>query len=373
MLHNKVWQWFRSHKWVSYIWLIYVPFNLLEYLPLKNEWDVIWVVMCAIFVVIYIMVVEFPHYRFISVPLEMLVGALFSIVSLNNYMIIFTAWQVPFILIQTVRGRRIFPWFLTLYEVIILISFVRYGLTMAGSFNWESDDVVGAIFPLISPVMAYFFSSQIFANRSIHQANQRLEAVIQRDERERIARDLHDTLGQSFSMITIKTELAKKLLVKAPDRVASELADIEATSRQNLQLVRSIVNNLHQQSLSEMLVEQNKALKTAEITLVTLGEAASMQWPTRVQNRLAAVIQEALTNVIRHAHAGQVVLTFSQENKQYKVVIQDDGNGHRYERRDSNGLLGMRQRMEEVQGTFSVTTNRIGTLVTLTMPRGKTV
>ena len=83
---------------------------------------------------------------------------------------------------------------------------------------------------------------------------------MERNERERIARDLHDTLGQSFSMITLKTELAKKLLVKAPEKVAPELDEIEQTSRQNLQLVREIVNNLHEQSLTEVLLAQTRNL-----------------------------------------------------------------------------------------------------------------
>ncbi|MCP6717894.1 histidine kinase, partial [Klebsiella pneumoniae] len=75
------------------------------------------------------------------------------------------------------------------------------------------------------------FSWSVERQRQLNQTNRRLKTIVERNERERIARDLHDTLGQSFSMITLKTELAKKLLVKAPEKVAPELDEIEQTSR----------------------------------------------------------------------------------------------------------------------------------------------
>ncbi|MEO2872952.1 sensor histidine kinase, partial [Lacticaseibacillus paracasei] len=190
-----------------------------------------------------------------------------------------------------------------------------------------------------------------------------------RGERERIARDLHDTLGQSFSMITLKTELAKKLLVKAPDRVAQELDDIAQTSRDDLQLVRSIVNDLHQQSLSEMMLMQGKNLAEANVVLLTSGESEAAEWPTKVQIRLSAVISEAITNVIRHAHAHQVEMIFEQNPNDYLVEIQDDGHSKSYKRTGSNGISGMQQRMKEVNGTFTINHNRQGTQVSLTLPK----
>ena len=360
-------------EWISYIWLIYVPVNLTEFMPVKDLQDWLWLGLGGLFIFAYILVVEFPRYRNITIPVELGICGIFSLFAANNYMSIFPAWQIPFILAQTARGRRAFKWFVSAYELLIIASFVRAGLISPESFNLHNGEIVGAIFPLISPWMSYFFAKEIYANREMRQTNRRLEALIQRDERERIARDLHDTLGQSFSMITVKTELAKKLLEKAPDRVASELDDIEATSRQNLQMVRTIVNDLHQQSLSEILLLQGKALSAANVALITAGETQATQWPTEVQANFAAAIQEALTNVIRHAHAGRVTVSFRHEAGVYTVMIQDDGDGKRYEREQSNGVAGMKNRLTSVDGDFKIASNRIGTLVTMKIPEGERV
>ena len=192
---------------------------------------------------------------------------------------------------------------------------------------------------------------------------------MQRDERERIARDLHDTLGQSFSMITLKTELAKKLLVKAPEKVGPELDDIVRTSRENLQLVRSIVNDLHQKSISEVLLEQNRNLLAANVWLVTNGEKQAVKWPTVVQGVFSATLVEALTNVIRHAHAHQVQLDFSETTAQYQVVIQDNGRGGSLERAGANGITGMRARLFEAHGTFEIKQSGRETRLILTLPK----
>ncbi|GAA2854140.1 signal transduction histidine kinase [Pediococcus damnosus] len=203
----------------------------------------------------------------------------------------------------------------------------------------------------------------------LHQTNRRLQTIVQRDERERIARDLHDTLGQSFSMITIKTELAKKLLQKAPEKVVPELDDIEKTSRQNLQMVRKIVNDLHQKSISETLLEQSKNLAAAEVLLTTNNEEMALKWPTVIQGRFTAAMTEALTNVIRHAKAQSVQISFTSDARHYQVLIQDDGRGHKFERSGSNGIRGMRARMLEGNGKFEIVRNRKGTLVTLSLPK----
>lgn len=78
MLQNSKWrQRFSTIEWVSYIWLIYVPFNLLTYLPAKNWDDYFWMALGAAFVAIYIAVVEFPRYRVLTIPAELLICAVF--------------------------------------------------------------------------------------------------------------------------------------------------------------------------------------------------------------------------------------------------------------------------------------------------------
>lgn len=350
------------------MWLAYLPYSFSMYLPAKNAADWFWLMMLIVFCGLYVLVVEVNRWRKVTIPLELIVTGIFALFNANDYLIIFPGWQVPFILGR--RPKKYFYWFISGYYAFLFGGLLRdYWLNPAIFVHWQSSDLMGLLFPIISPFLSYTFTRSMWRQRQLNQANRRLEAIVQRDERERIARDLHDTLGQSFSMITLKTELAKKLLVKAPTKVPAELDDIAKTSRENLQLVRSIVNDLHQHSLSEVLLTQSRNLATANIWLSTTGEAAATQWPTAIQGRFAAVLTEAITNVLRHAHASQVQLTFSETAATFQVVLVDDGRGGGLERPGSNGITGMRARMLEDDGTFQISQPGHGTRIVLTLPK----
>ncbi|QGG61190.1 sensor histidine kinase [Loigolactobacillus bifermentans] len=361
-------QWVKRVKglaWTSYIWLIYWPYTMLAYLPARQWQDWGWLLLGVFFLGLYILVTSKPRWRRFALPAELGVTALFAWFAGNAWLLIFVAWQVPFLLARSPQSQKRFWAFLGGYGLILGLSLLTRPVTLTATTT------VGWVFPILSPFLSYYFARQVFQIRAMRQTNRRLEAIIQRDERERIARDLHDTLGQSFSLIAIKTELAKKLLVKAPEQVTAELDDIARTSRQDLQLVREIVKGLHEPSLSELLLAQSKALAAANVLLETVGETAAAQWPTAVQGILAAVLREALTNVMRHAHASQVTLRFMETPADYQVFVQDDGNGQRYQRFGSNGLQNMQSRLAAVNGTFNIGTNHIGTLLTLTLPKGE--
>lgn len=358
---------FGKIKWESYVWLLYFPYSISFYLPVKNSLDIFWLLMSALFLVVYVIVTEKPKWRTVSIPLEIIIACCFLVFALNPYTVIFTAWQVSSILAWWYPPKYFYGFIAIYYSAFMIAAYETYS---AASTRVDFTDMIGIIFPIFSPIMSYVFSKSIRIRRQMRQENRRLEILVRRGERERIARDLHDTLGQSFSMITVKTELAKKLLSKAPDRVADELDDIENTSRQNLQLVRGIVNDLHKKSISEVLLEQNQNLAEANIFLITENEDAAADWPTGVQNEFAALLVETITNVIRHSKARQVKIKFMQKETNYQVNVQDDGRSTTdFIRKGSNGVSGMRARIERKNGQFAILRNDIGTLVQLELPK----
>src|SRR5699024_1156874 len=144
----------------------------------------------------------------------------------------------------------------------------------------------------------------------LRMANSRLSTLVRQNERERIAQDLHDHLGQSYSTISLKAELALKLLPIDQDKVAKELADIAHTSRDNLNIVRNIVANLHEQTIASAMIEAANVLETAQIKMDSVNESSTSQWPLFIQFSLASIIQEATTNVIRHSQATLVTYRF---------------------------------------------------------------
>ncbi|MEE6711590.1 sensor histidine kinase [Pediococcus acidilactici] len=348
-------------KWETYIWLMYLPFSAAFYLPARSWTDYFWLLMMVAFLVVYILVTEVPKWRKVTIPLELLITGSFAVWPLNFFMIIFTAWQVAFIL--STMPRRYFGWFLMAYYALLGAGIIHSLQINPTSGVEYAMNAFGLIFPILSPIMSYGFARSVQIRKQMSQNNRRLENLIRRGERDRIARDLHDTLGQSFSMITVKTELAQKLLKKAPERVPDELRDIAQTSRANLQLVRQIVADLHQQTLSEVLLEQGKNLAEARIFMFTENEEAASKWPTEVQNCFAAVIVEAVTNVIRHSRASQVWIEFTQAADNYQLKVQDNGSAKQLIRENANGISGMQQRMREQNGEFEISSNLTGTLV----------
>lgn len=153
------------------------------------------------------------------------------------------------------------------------------------------------------------------------------------EERHRMARDLHDVLGHSLTVITVKIELAGRLLDVDPDRARTELAGLERLSRDTLHDVRRAVEGYRDLSLAGELVRAREALESADI-LAHLPSAVD-EVPTRVRDLYAWTVREGITNVIRHSGASICTVQVTPE----RLTIIDDGAGRRG-RRGSSAVAG---------------------------------
>ncbi|MBA1394718.1 histidine kinase, partial [Lactobacillus sp. XV13L] len=160
--------------------------------------------------------------------------------------------------------KKLFRQYVVTYYAFVaagLLLLVRQvPLTVLATFITSSHhgdlitSLVFLLFVLLSPLGGRSIRNTYVRSGILKQQNKRYEMLIRRGERDRIARDLHDTLGQSFATITLKTELACKLLTRDPVAVKQQLVEIQAASRGNLTLVREIVTDLRQVTLTEVLV-----------------------------------------------------------------------------------------------------------------------
>ncbi|WP_147918976.1 sensor histidine kinase [Ruania zhangjianzhongii] len=141
------------------------------------------------------------------------------------------------------------------------------------------------------------------------------------EERHRMARDLHDVLGHSLTVITVKIELAGRLLDVDPDRARTELAGLERLSRDTLHDVRRAVEGYRDLSLAGELVRAREALESADI-LAHLPSAVD-EVPTQVRDLYAWAVREGITNVIRHSGASTCTVQVTPE----RLTIVDDGAG----------------------------------------------
>ena len=179
-------------------------------------------------------------------------------------------------------------------------------------------------------------------------------------ERDRVARDVHDVLGHSLTALSVKAELAARLVDVDPARAKAELESIQATARQALAEVRATVGGLRAGNLEAELATLPRVLDDAGIATTVAGTVADTD--PRHRTLLAWVLREAVTNVVRHARARAVVIELGPHG----ITVTDDGVG--CVGAEGNGLRGMRERVAGAGGTLEVVGTAAGTRVEVALP-----
>ena len=207
------------------------------------------------------------------------------------------------------------------------------------------------------------FAQRNRVNKKLLKAQEEIEHLATVAERERIARDLHDVLGHTLSVIILKSELAGKLMERDPNRAGHEIREVEQISRQALSEVRDAIRGYRSQGLPAELARAKATLETAGVAVQC--EAARIEMPALHETVLSMAVREAVTNVVRHAHARTCALRLAQQNGSCRLQIEDDGRGGLES--EGNGLRGMRERVEMLGGTLECN-SRAGTRLTITLP-----
>lgn len=162
-------------------------------------------------------------------------------------------------------------------------------------------------------------------------------------ERLRFARDLHDLLGHSLSVIVLKSELAGRLLPAATDRAAAEVLDVEHTAREALRQVRAAVADYRQPTLQGELAAARELLPAAGIAATVDQQAGIL--PAALDGLLAWAVREGITNVIRHSRACRCLIRVSRVGDLVRAEVMDDGRGTAGPSpAGGNGLAGLAER-----------------------------
>lgn len=353
---NECFQQRREPRWVPYIWLAYLIFYLWEpmtghYSPAKLAFTGVGL---AAFLFLYFTFFRsykpWPLVCIAGITVLGIVYAPFNSGAANFF--IYPASMVPFAVDSELTAG-------------VIIAAV---VAIAGLEGWLLHLSNGFIFP------AMFLSTFIgggnifFAQRTRHieklrRAHDEIEHLAKIAERERIARDLHDVLGHTLSLITLKSELAGKLIERDAVQAKKEIHDVEQTARQALADVRQAIGGYR----SKGLVEE---IKHAQATLETAGVKADVRSMPVVlsathESVLSLVLREAVTNVVRHAQARNCRVQLERANGHCRLEIQDDGRGG--SSAEGNGLRGMRERVEALGGRVERDTRR-GTRLTIELP-----
>ncbi|WP_424805420.1 sensor histidine kinase [Rhodococcus sp. 27YEA15] len=200
-----------------------------------------------------------------------------------------------------------------------------------GNFSGVALGVCAAAFAMSGVMTLIRRNAQMLRERE----EQEKRAVL--EERARMARDLHDILGHSLTVITVKAELAGRLLDVDVERARAELDDLERLSRDALADVRSAVEGFRGLSLPVEIARAREALRAAGIEAEVPGSTDVV--PTRLRELFAWTIREGVTNVVRHSGARQCRISVDRSS----VSVSDDGRGS-VTTGSGNGLIGLRER-----------------------------
>ncbi len=190
----------------------------------------------------------------------------------------------------------------------------------------------------------------------LEDANKRISELVKLEERQRIARDLHDTLGQKLSLIGLKSDLARKLIQKDPDQARSELKDVQQTARTALNEVRKLVSQMRGITLKEELVLIRQILKAAQIEYIGPEYITLTNVPILTENILSMCLKEAVNNVVKHSGASTCEIEIEQSLNGITMTVKDNGSQQVKEADfcKGNGLIGMKERLEFVNGTLDI-------------------
>ena len=215
----------------------------------------------------------------------------------------------------------------------------------------------------------FAFAQQARTNFLLERANSEIERLSQEAERERIARDLHDLLGHTLTVITVKLDLARRLLSHDPDRdlvrARNEIVEAEQTARNALAEVREAVSGYRAEGLDAEIGRARRSLLSADVKLVTT--LAPVNLSSSQVNVLCLALREAVTNIVRHAHATVCHVALLEKDGTIHFTIEDNGLGGPI--REGNGLRGMRKRLQSVAGAVKLTSSANGgTSLEITLP-----
>jgi two-component system, NarL family, sensor histidine kinase DesK len=199
------------------------------------------------------------------------------------------------------------------------------GAVVASVHHYSFGNTVSAVLtPPLAGLFAYSMARRIETMDSLRRTRAELARAAAAEERLRIARDLHDLLGHSLSLITIKAELAGRLMPADPDRAAKEIAELESVARQSLSDVREAVAGFRQPDLAGELAAARQLLDAAGIsTKITAADTSGLA--RDVDSALAWAVREGTTNVVRHSRATQVAIQVSRDRAAVVAEIRDNG------------------------------------------------
>ncbi|WP_235559038.1 sensor histidine kinase [Microbacterium sp. Leaf351] len=253
--------------------------------------------------------------------------------------------------VGVVLGVSVIGWRFT-WIAIVALGLLAFGIAVATGVDPADAVLNSAIIVSISLMMAAF-ARTLATLGQLRRTQAQVEVLAADRERSRVARDIHDILGHSLTVITVKAELAGRLIDADPQRAGVEIGEVEALARGALADVRAAVSGFREVNVSAELAAARAALRAAGIEL---DASASTDAIDPAHRELAGwVVREGVTNVIRHAGASRCRIRLEHD----VVEVADDGVGPGAGTA-STGLTGLRERADAAGARLRIGRSDLG-------------
>jgi two-component system, NarL family, sensor histidine kinase DesK len=343
-------------RFFDFVWLIYAVFFLIQ--PIQEHSRKSWIVFAvafSLFLAIYTVLVCSTSRR---VRFFMLLAMFVLAVDYYPYnagacgMFIYVAAFVPFVSESIAVSVGTF--------FVVCASMMLEGWRLHLSpWSWLFCALIAVAVGSGNLVAA----QRMRANKRLNLAHEQIAHLSRLAERERIARDLHDVLGHTLSVVVLKSELAGKMIDRDPARARTEIGEVEQIARKALGEVREAIRGYRSEGLGAEIDRARKILDAAGVVLEC--EASPPQFPPAEETVLSLIVREAVTNIVRHAQASHCRLDFQTSDHGLALVVEDNGRGDI--RAEGNGLRGMRERVESIGGRLLIDSGQ-GTRLLVEIP-----
>lgn len=304
------------------------------------------------------------HYPFWTLFFTLaFVGAyLYSVIIRGESKYHMIAWStmLTYIFYMTIFINSGFIWYIYFLSNLLVyrfrdklksFRFISFACTLATVVFlcfFKASDFGDRIMFLIVPIFCIGYMWIAIENRNseeqrekIAEQNQYINILSAENERNRIGRDLHDSLGHTFAMMTLKTELALKLLEKRNyDKVQKELSELNHISHQSMSEVRQIVSNLKYRTVVEEIDELYRLFQL------------SKQLSPVTQSTITMILKELSNNIVKHAEADSVELSLVRQGATINIEMIDNGCG--FTNLDGDELHSIQERLTIVEGTLTI-------------------
>ncbi|WP_242269846.1 sensor histidine kinase [Bacillus cereus group sp. BfR-BA-01408] len=364
MIEKKRIEIFPKHMgFFPYMWLVYLLFPIYNLTQVSGWKLVIGSGMLIVFMITYRQLYFVQKTFILWACIQMILTLLFALFY-NPFMIFFgffTASAMGF-----APSKKVF-------RILLCLLVVMLGVFVFINMNQLTPTSLVNIVPmfilmLLTPFGMRNFNQKKMLRNQLNEANEQIKDLVKREERQRIARDLHDTLGHTLSLITLKSQLVEKLIVKNPERASAEAKEITQTSRTALKQLRELISDMRMITVEEELEQIKAILQAANIELEIKQETSASSLSPIEQNILGMCLREAVTNVVKHSKATRCIVSVLESQGELILTVEDNGIGLADQNHDGNGIRGMKERIALIDGFVELGTINPGTLLTVKVP-----